>query len=304
MNSNIFSQLLENELEIFIKNAKLFQSGVDGNLKGAYAEATFRNIVKKIVPSELEVSNGWIYDELGNKSEERDILVYNPSNAPRFLFEIGVGIIPLSSICYDIQIKSSLSLKRIREAYDKFDDRCPHNALISVKGSNLLKDYLKVDKKALSNPKIEILSSEEDLYYFFSIKKIRYSDVFTKELFLQQLEEKGIKIQARKISLNGLDLDKLEEKTFTICQWQSFSLPYKVKGFFIGMLNTLYGNNAGKYIIDSNQVANEKILTRVIMDNDHNVLRKEINLRDGLLPKNFKFSFQVIDGKDVVTLEE
>ena len=304
MKHNIFSQLLENELEVFIKNTKLFSSSTDGHLKGMHTEATFRNIVKKFIPSELEVSNGWIYDETGNKSEERDILIYDPRKAPRFLFDVGVGIIPLSSLCYDIQIKSSLSEKKIKDAYDKFNDKCLHNALISINGTNLLEHYLKIDTNALLNPKIKILSSEQDAYYFFSEKKMKYSDVFTKELFLQEFEKQGIKLKTDKISLNGLDLDKLKDKNFTIYQWQSFSLPYKVKGFFLGMVNTLYKNNVGNYIIDQNQTAIGKILTRVIVDNEEKILKKELNLKNGLLAENFQFSLEVINGKTIISLKD
>ena len=304
MSQNLFSQLLDNELEIFIKNTKLFPSDIDGNLKGVHAEATFRNIVKRFVPSELEVSNGWIYDENGNKSDERDILVYDPRKAPRFLFESGVGIIPLSSICYDIQIKSSSSKKKIKESYDKFNDKSPCNALISINGKNLLKDYLDIDKDALTNPRIKILSSEEDSYYFFSMRKISYAEVFTKEMILQEIAKQGLKIKADKINLNGLDLDKLNDHYFTIYQWQSFALPHKVKGFFIGMLNTLYQNNAGDYIIDQNQKVVGKVLTRLLIDNDGNELKREINFQKGLPAENFKFSFQIIKGKAVVSLED
>ncbi len=304
MSQNLFSQLLDNELELFIKNTSLFPSDVDGNLKGIHAEATFRNIIKRLVPSELEVSNGWIYDEMGNKSDERDILVYDPRKAPRFLFEAGVGIIPLSSICYDIQIKFSATQKKIKEAYDKFNEKSPCNALISIKGKDLLKPYLGIDKEALKNPRIKILSSEEDTYYFFTIKKIKYSDVFTRELIFQEIEKQGVKIKADKIILNGLDLDTLKEHYFTIYQWQSFSLPHKIKGFFIGMLNTLYKNNAGDYIIDPEQTVIGKVLTRVLVDNEGAVLKQDVDLQRGLTDENFQFSFEVIDGKVIASLKD
>lgn len=304
MSQNLFSQLLDNELELFIKNTKLFPSDVDGNLKGVHAEATFRNIIKRFVPSELEVSNGWIYDENGSKSDERDILVYDPKKAPRFLFEAGVGIIPLSSVHYDIQVKSSSSKKRIKESYDKFNDKSPCNVLISINGKNLLEDYLDIDKDALNNPKIKILSSEEDTYYFFSSREIKYSDVFTMDIILQEFAKQGIKIKSDNIFLNGLDLNTLKEHHFTVYQWQSFSLPHKVKGFIIGMLNTLYQNNAGNYIIDQDQKVVAKVLTRLLVDNNGKVLKKEINLQKGLPSENFQFSFQAKNGKATVTLKD
>lgn len=304
MSDSIFSQLLDNELEVFIKNTDLFPADKSGHLKGIHVEATFRNIVRKFVPQGLEVSNGWIFDENGNKSEERDILIYNPRKAPRFLFEAGVGIIPLASVCYDIQIKSKLTPKIIESTYKKFNNKVARNVLIAIKGTNLLENYLKIDQNALVSPKICVMSSEEDKYYFFHVRKVKYSDIFTKERFLQEIANNGIKINSDKITLNGLDLNRLDEYSFTIFQWQSFKFKYNVKSFFIGLVNTLFKNSTGNYITNSTEDSIGQVLTRTLTDHNGNILKQEINLTDGLPEEYFSFSCQIDNGNPIVTLKE
>lgn len=300
--------MLEHDLEVWIKNVNCLKENSDGHIKGTYAESILRNILKKFIPSNLSISNGWIIDEQGNRSEERDILVYDRNLAPSFLFDAGIGIIPLDSLLYDIQVKCSLTEKTLKSAFEKFDIKSPRNAILSVQGNNLLEHYLKIDKDALIAPRIKILSSESDSYYYWQVQHKKYSDVFTKDNILKSvalsMNIKELNVEFPNITINGLDLKTLETQSIKIYEWTKIKTTPNAKGFIVGFLNTLYQKNVSNYILDSKESLEGKTVVRTFCDNDNNILFSEQNLVDGIPKPNISFSCKFENGKAIVSLNK
>lgn len=305
---NIFSQILEHDLSVWIENINCLKDNLDGHIKGTYAESTLRNILKKFMPSNLSISNGWIIDEHGNRSDERDILVYDKNLVPTFLFDAGVGIIPLASLLYDIQIKCSVTEKTLKSAFEKFDAKSPRNVILSVNGNNLLEQYLKVDKDALTVPRIKVLSSENDAYYFWDVQYKKYSDIFTRDNILESVAQsmniKNLKVESPSITVNGLDLKDLETKNIKIYQWIKIKTKQNIKGFIVGFLNTLYQKNVSDYIVEAGESLIGNVVTRTFCDNENNILFSEQDLINGLPDKDSSFSCQIKDGKAIVSLNK
>lgn len=303
---NLFSELLNHDLELWKKNIKSLDTSADGHIKGAYAECILRDILKKFTPQAILISNGWIIDENGKRSEERDILVYDRNLAPSFLFDAEIGLIPLTAILYDIQIKCSLTQKTIRDALNKFDSRCQRNALLSLNGYNLLKNYLSIDSDALINPKIKILSSEDDAYYFWSVKYVKYSEIFSPDDVIQSVAKsinvKKLTVEASNVIANGFNLQNLEKKHIKIYEWIKIKTTHNVKGFIVGFLNTLYKNKVSNYILDENELASQLTLTRVYCDDEGNILFSEKDLDKGLQERTISLSCKFENGKAILSL--
>ena len=134
----IYGEILDTEIELVLAMNNKLSSKDNGHLKGTAFEHSFRSLLAKFTPHNIDVSRGWILYPDGTQSEERDFLVYDKKKAPAFLFDYSTGIIPLLSILYDIQIKSSLSAKTIKDAYLKALVMIPQiRALLRIPNSGL-----------------------------------------------------------------------------------------------------------------------------------------------------------------------
>ncbi len=300
MSESIFCKILNDDLERWIKNVDILKDNSDGHIKGVYAEITLKDILRKFIPQNLSISNGWIIDEKGQRTDERDILIYDRNLAPSFLFDISTGIIPISSILYDIQVKCSITENKLKEAMAKFSNRIERNALLSVHGSHLLEKYLNIDEDGLIHPKIQILSSEDDAYYFWTVQYKKYSEVFTKDNILTELSKhiqvKKLEVESPYFTINNVNLKDLETKYIKIYEWHRIKNTPNIKGFIVGLLNTLYKNNVSDYIVEKNNALIGEVVTRVCCDDEGNILVSEQNFSTGIVNPNVSFTCSIYDG--------
>ena len=270
MTETMFQKLIEQELKLIKELLLQINVKNEGHIKGTALEFRLRSLFSKMMPSFCLVSNGWIIDEKGNKSDERDLLVYNKDKAPQILFDIGTGIFPIESIEYDIQVKNSITDKSFKQAYDKFDKRTKRNVLLGISGTSLFKKYTKIDPKYLHSPKICAFASEDDKYYFFSREKMKYKKIFNINK-LQQDNGPAINVNNKScnFTINGNNLSEFGEKEISICRWFCVDLKPQSNrlGFINGFVNTLYKEKTGKYFYDFNN-RKPKCLTFVVFDND------------------------------------
>lgn len=275
----IFSDILDQELSLILELNNKLSNEDDGHIKGTALEVRLNSLLSRFLPSNINIARGWIIDSMGNRTAERDCLIYDTNKAPAFLFDGGTGIIPLISILYDIQIKSKLTEKTIRQAFEKFDNRINNNALIGNKGNNILDIYEKIDPKFYENPKIKILLSEDSGYYFFNVEEKYFKEIFDFENSIK-INDKSFKITPNsdksKININGFNLEELGNKKIKICRWGEFELidMSKLKGFFIGLSNTLYrSTEIGSYLCKTNSAI--RFHSIVIFDQDNNIISKK-----------------------------
>ena len=275
----IFSDILDQEISLILNLNNQFAGEQDGHLKGTALEVRLNSLLTRFLPSNISLARGWIVDNTGNRSDERDCLLYDTTKAPAFLFDSSTGMIPLISILYDIQIKSKLTEKTIRQAYEKFDKRIPHNTLIGNKGKDILKVYEKIDPNFYESPKIHILLSENSGYYVFDVKEKTFDEIFDFEKSITIDNRGSLKIDynydKNKIIINGIKLSELCKKKIKICQWIEYSSKdiSKLKGFFIGLSNTLFKTNIGQYL--NNKDGTIKYHSLVIFDHNNNIIVKK-----------------------------
>ena len=278
VNMTIFSNILDQEISLILDLNNQFSNEQDGHIKGTALEVRLNSLLTRFLPSNVSLARGWIVDNEGNRSDERDCLLYDKTKAPAFLFDCNTGMIPLISILYDIQIKSKLTEKNIRQAFEKFDNRIPHNALIGNKGKDILKIYEKIDPYFYESPKIHILLSENSGYYVFNIEEKTFDEIFDFENSIT-IENKGsfkfdYNYDKNKIIINGIKLSELCKKKIKICRWAEYSSKdvSKLKVFFIGLSNTLFKTNIGKYLHNKDGII--KYHSLVLFDHNNNIFFK------------------------------
>lgn len=295
---NIYNKLINNELDSLIKNIENFSSNTDGHVKGVFVESTLRNLIKKFIPKIYDVSNGWIIDENFKRSDERDILIFDRNKAPTFLFDIGVGFIPLISLIYDIQIKTSLSKETISKAIAKYNEKIPINVLLALKGKDLLRQYKDIDENYLINPKIKVISSEEDYYYFWRVESFSYWKIFG----INFLKNNNIDIKSKdKVKMNGEYLKELlDNKYIKKYEWIKVKRTHNIEGFIVGLLNTLYNDsNVSKYILDKDDKFIGQIVTQIYCDDKNNKLYEEVNFDTGITSNNKSFILHINENNNI-----
>lgn len=290
MSDYIFSKLFDEHIEILVRtigNIKKNNKG-DTSLTGTYTECSFRNLLNNFIPQNIEISNGWIIDEKGDKGNERDIIIYDKNKAPAFLFSAGVGMIPQCSVLFDIQIKTTLNTKKdIRDAIKQIRPGNHYNAILSVYGKDQLKRYIEIDDNYFYNPKIKVFSSEQDSLYYFVTYKIKYSSLFPKGHFINavesQLNKKLPKEALFPFILNGINVDQALDKTLKVCEWRRSKYKSNIKGFVSRLLDTLYRGNVSRYLYDEN-IPTDRPVIRALFYNENTLVNGSIikNLKDGI----------------------
>lgn len=271
MSTNIFSKLLDNRLAVLKRNFdNIITSNDDSIMVGKLTEAYFNNAIKDFLPNHIEITNGWIHDEKDFKGHERDIIIYDTTKAPAFLFTAGNGIVPLCSVLFDIQIKKTLKKQSINEANKKFINGKHINGLFSIYGENILHNYIDNHNNALYKPTIKILSSEQDGLYYFVIFRKKYSELYTERMFINEITKEFIKNNPKAANkdllIRAFNINKkLENMYISICEWRKYLSSSNIKGFTVLLLRNFYKEDIYKYI--SEEPIKQKIISRTFLDN-------------------------------------
>lgn len=95
-------------------------SGVShSGLKGEIAEILIRELFKPLLPSDVGVATGQILEFHNDKlSPQQDVIIYDKSILPPILYEGTKGIIPVESVLYTIEIKTTLNAAELRKAHE------------------------------------------------------------------------------------------------------------------------------------------------------------------------------------------
>ena len=81
-------------------------------LKGKIREMGFGKLLARFLPPIYSIGSGKIHDSEGVASPESDLIIYNPSMLPPLSFSEDLGIYPLESTHYSIEVKSKNSTTR------------------------------------------------------------------------------------------------------------------------------------------------------------------------------------------------
>ena len=246
MKNTIYIDMLDKKIEVFIELFKKIKPEDSGQMRGTYTEGIFRQLLTDFLPENIEVSHGWRIDKNQIISNERDILLYDKTSFPPFLFSMGTGIVPLTSIRYDIEVKSTLSPKSIKDCIGKFDKNCPNNALISLKGNDIFKHYIEIDKNAIKKiPIVKLLCSNDDACYYWQVQEVNAFDEHKQQLMnnLVSSHPNGVDLKSflSAIYINNINIHPRNQRIIC-CEWLKFD-KNPIKMFHLNVLKDVFNKN-------------------------------------------------------------
>jgi hypothetical protein len=94
-------------------------SGVDhAGMRGTFREIVVADLLRPLLPADLEIGTGKVISADGQTSRQHDIIIYDRSILPPFMFDGTNGLFPVESVAYVVEVKSMLTLNELRSAHD------------------------------------------------------------------------------------------------------------------------------------------------------------------------------------------
>jgi hypothetical protein len=87
-------------------------------LKGQLREIAVRELFRPMLPADVGLGTGEIIDATGGRSRQHDVVLFDRRILPPVLGEGSIGIFPVESVMYAIEVKSRLTRKGMREAHE------------------------------------------------------------------------------------------------------------------------------------------------------------------------------------------
>ena len=123
MPSNPYHDLVRARVQAAIQAARAASSVGHAGLKGRLREILVRDVLKPLLPADLGVGTGVVVDYYGgHQSREQDIVLYDRAILPPVLFAEAVGLFPIESVLYTIEVKSTLSSAELRSTHESARD--------------------------------------------------------------------------------------------------------------------------------------------------------------------------------------
>ncbi len=86
-----------------------------GGIKGEIREILLRDLFRPLLPADIGVGTGQVISAYTNElSRQQDILLYDRRILPPILFEGRIGLFPIESVLYAIEVKSKLNADELR----------------------------------------------------------------------------------------------------------------------------------------------------------------------------------------------
>jgi hypothetical protein len=116
---NHYQAMLRSKIVAAIAGAKAIADLSHDGVKGAILEILIADLFKPLLPADMGVGTGHIIDSRSAKqSRQMDIVIYNKNILPPLLIDEKLGIFPVESVLYVIEIKTTLKASGIKEAHE------------------------------------------------------------------------------------------------------------------------------------------------------------------------------------------
>ncbi len=311
---NIFLDNFKIEFSNLISAIETFSNTNDGHIKGTIIELRLKSIFKNLLPMRFGVARGWIIDNLGGRTEERDILIYDRESAPSFMLDDTTGLFPLESIVDDIQIKSSVRQADVCKIMQKYVHPLPigKNTLIAFTGnlgkSHVLEYFQKEDPHFLCNPIIKTILIGTHGFYFHDIEIKKLGSILTKKdirnAFASKYPISNVDSEEFKdwtFIINGIDVDEYLDTDIEIHSWNGANINKKIeeafRKYFCVFIENIYKNHIGRYLLEES--FQMKTFAREVRHQGKTVYSR-VDFAEGFITESFEFS--VVFNKDGATL--
>ncbi len=116
---SILSQNLIAVVDAAIEKARLASSVQHHGFAGELREIFLSNLIIPLLPDGYRVGTGKIIDRSGALSQQTDIIIYSRSHFTPLMFDERLGIFPIDSVDYAIEVKSTITHSEIRDSFAK-----------------------------------------------------------------------------------------------------------------------------------------------------------------------------------------
>lgn len=124
---SLYRNLLHASVLGAVERARACNDVTHNGLKGTLREIVVADILRPLLPSDVGIGTGEIITHDGQTSSQYDVIVYDRSLLPPIIFEGNVGLFPVESVAYAIEVKSKLTMRELESAHkaaanlDKFN---------------------------------------------------------------------------------------------------------------------------------------------------------------------------------------
>ncbi|HHV7345341.1 DUF6602 domain-containing protein [Enterobacter hormaechei] len=109
-NKNQYQALFRGKVASAILQAKMATKLTHQGVKGSVLEILISQLFRPLLPSDIGVGTGQIIDSFSdNMSPQIDIIIYNKSILPPVLADGSLGLFPIESVLYTIEVKTTLT---------------------------------------------------------------------------------------------------------------------------------------------------------------------------------------------------
>jgi hypothetical protein len=88
-----------------------------GALRGQLREILIRDLFRPLLPADVGLGTGEIVTANDKHSKQQDVVIYDRWILPPLLFEQNVGLFPVESVLYTIEVKSILTSRGLRTSH-------------------------------------------------------------------------------------------------------------------------------------------------------------------------------------------
>lgn len=116
--SKLYQSLLRAKIKSAITQARAAAELSHSGVKGRILEILIGNLFAPLLPADIGVGTGQITDSYSGKlSRQIDIILYNKAILPPILIDREVGIFPIESVLYTVEVKTTLTSTELRSAH-------------------------------------------------------------------------------------------------------------------------------------------------------------------------------------------
>ncbi|WP_413664636.1 DUF6602 domain-containing protein [Microbulbifer sp. CNSA002] len=120
---NQYQDLLRAKITSAISQAQAAAGFSHQGVKGTVLELLISQLFEPLLPADVGVGTGQIIDSYSGKmSGQIDIILYNRAILPPILIDEKIGIFPVESVLYTIEVKTTLNATELKMAHESAKD--------------------------------------------------------------------------------------------------------------------------------------------------------------------------------------
>jgi hypothetical protein len=119
---NAYQTVLRSRVKAAIVQAEAADSYSHSGTKGSVRETLIRELFRPLLPADVGVGTGQIVSVNGQRSKQMDVVLYDKSLLPPVLHDYQIGVFPIESVLYTVEIKSTLTKNDLKQAHQAAKD--------------------------------------------------------------------------------------------------------------------------------------------------------------------------------------